>query len=316
MFIYGEGDIEFLKDTTQERIYQSHIDNREERRGRRLGASQVGNECEYSLWLSFRWASKQEDFSGRMLKLFERGQNEEAIFIRDLKRIGIDVDEVDEKTGEQFNIHMLGGHFGGYLDGVGTGFIEAPKKKHVLEFKTHNDKSFKKLKKEGVKKSKPSHYDQCQTYMHGTGLDRAFYFAVNKNDDELYSERIEYDLSYALRLIEKAKRVIFSKFPRGKISERPDFFKCKMCSNKDVCFKEALPERNCRTCAHSTPLDSGGWSCGSTGDLLPVVEQLKGCKEHRFIPPIVGEPVSVDGQNVTYKNGYIDKGYDNEKTNR
>ena len=48
---------------------------------------------------------------------------------------------------------------------MGLGIPEAPKTWHVLEFKTHNSKSFAKLEKEGVQKSNPMHYAQMQVYM-------------------------------------------------------------------------------------------------------------------------------------------------------
>ena len=59
---------------------------------------------------------------------------------------------------------------------------------HVVETKSHKEKSFKELVKhnplgggEGLKKSKPDHYAQCQSYMHAQGLSRCIYLAVNKH---------------------------------------------------------------------------------------------------------------------------------------
>jgi hypothetical protein len=82
------------------------------------------------------------------------------------------------------------------LDGVGEGFKES-KKPHTLEFKTMNEKSFKATKSMGVKQSKPIYWAQCQLGMHLAGLDRCFFFAVNKNTDEIYGERIRLDKAEA-----------------------------------------------------------------------------------------------------------------------
>ncbi len=43
----------------------------------------------------------------------------------------------------------------------------------------------------GVEKSKPIYWAQCQIGMHLAGLDRCYFFAVNKNTDEMYGERIK-----------------------------------------------------------------------------------------------------------------------------
>ena len=42
-----------------------------------LGASLLGHPCDRYLWLMFRWAVI-EKFDGRILRLFQRGQREEA----------------------------------------------------------------------------------------------------------------------------------------------------------------------------------------------------------------------------------------------
>ena len=58
--------------------------------------------------------------------------------------------EVDPETGRQWRVEAHGGHFGGSLDGVALGLLEAPKTWHVLEFKTHSVKSFADLVAKGV----------------------------------------------------------------------------------------------------------------------------------------------------------------------
>jgi len=55
-----------------------------------LGASQIGEECKRKLWYVFRWCF-QEQFSGRMYRLFNRGHLEENRFIEWLEGIGAKV---------------------------------------------------------------------------------------------------------------------------------------------------------------------------------------------------------------------------------
>ena len=265
--------------------------------GRRphLGASVLGRECERSLWYTFRWALKSEH-SGRMLRLFARGQREEDVFVSLFRSIGIKVVNIDPNTGDQYRFSDAGGHCGGSMDAAGQGFIEAPKAWHVVEMKTHNDKSFKQLCKNGVEKSKPEHFAQMQLYMYWTGMDRAFYIAVNKNDDTLYGERVRYDQAFALRLIEKARRIISSDTPPTRISEKPEWYVCRFCDFHSVCHDNTLPEVNCRTCVHSTPEMDGDarWSCARWDKNLNAEIQKKGCSEHLYIPDLINFAEQID----------------------
>jgi len=250
-----------------------------------LGASLIGHHCRRYLWLTFRWARKAQ-FSGRMLRLFERGQREEAVFVANLRAAGVEVWEVDE-NGRQYSVSTLGGHFSGSMDAVGRGFEEAPQTPHVCEFKTHNAKSFAQLVKEGVQKAKPQHYAQMHVYMGLGGFTRAFYLAVNKDTDELYSERVEFDAAAFKALVDKAESIIFSPEPLVRISQDPAWYQCRLCDMRDLCHGRAVPEVNCRTCAHATPTRDGVWLCERHNRVLSVEDQRQGCQAHRFIPSLL-----------------------------
>lgn len=252
-----------------------------------LGASQIGHKCERFLWLSFRWAFR-ERFSGRMLRLFRRGQMEESTVLADLRAIGVDVQDVNPITGKQ---HWFGeGHFGGSCDGlIFSGLTEAPKTKHVLEIKTHSVKSFADLKAKGVQASKPMHWAQMQVYMHAFGVDRAFYYAVCKDTDEIYTERVKAQPEEALELFDKAKRLSTSDRMPPPLSTDPTWYECKYCPAHDLCHGSKLTrEVNCRTCAHSTATEKGGWTCAHWEAEIPTVEaQRNGCDEHILHPDLV-----------------------------
>ena len=247
-------------------------DNVEDWRRAHLGDSIIGDPCERLLWYAFRWFSPP-DFKGRILRLFRRGQNEEATIVADLRLAGVTVSE-GPTEGEQWRFSSLGGHFGGSMDAAILGLHEAPKTWHVGEFKTHNKKSFDLLVKDGVEKSKPKHYAQMQSYMHKSGMTRAVYIAVCKDDDRYHLERIHYDKYFAGELQEKAERIIFATEPPPKLSERPDYYLCKWCSHYQICHQDqTTEERNCRTCQFSTPLKDGGWLCTKYTCMLDVDEQ-------------------------------------------
>lgn len=272
-------------DTTIARIYKAWEAKQSQHHRTHLGASRIGRECERELWYEFRWA-KKPSFSGRMLRLFARGQSEEAVIVSDLRMAGIQVHDHDD-NGKQFQFTDYAGHFAGSMDGCGKGFVEAPEAWHVLEFKTHNDKSFALLEREGVQKAKPEHYAQMQTYMGWSGMRRAAYFAINKNTDDIYMERIQYDDTEFERIRAKAKSIIFSEVPPPRINESPSFYKCKMCAMASVCHGYEAPERNCRTCVCCHALEDGGWGCSFRQKMLTTEEQVAGCGDHGFIAELL-----------------------------
>ena len=250
-----------------------------------LGASLIGKECERALWYDFRWTTKAK-FPGRVLRLFETGHLAEARLVQNLRRTGATVLEVDPETGRQFRVQAHGGHFGGSLDGIALNLLEAPKTWHVLEFKTHSAKSFADLAAKNVRQSKPQHFAQMQIYMSLIGLARAVYVAVNKDNDDLYIERVELDTAVSTRLLEKAQRVIFAATPLPRISDDPSWYQCRLCDHADVCHGKQAAEINCRTCLHATPID-GGWHCARHNKSLTEVDQRTACTHHLYLPPLV-----------------------------
>ncbi|MFM6996940.1 MAG: oxidoreductase [Limnohabitans sp.] len=267
-----------------------------------LGASLIGHECDRFLWLTFRWAGA-ERFDGRMLRLFDTGKREEPRVYEELRGIGCEV-HADDGTA-QFRVATLGGHFGGSLDGAVLGLPEAPKTWHVVEIKTHSDKLFAELVKKGVREAKPMHWVQMQTYMHLTGMDRALYYAVNKNTDALHIERVERDAAEGERIVAKAKRIIEAATPPAKLSEDPAWFACKWCRFHGQCHGTQAPEVNCRTCVHATPVTDKPdalWHCERGLSAIQAPREAHPC--HLYIPPLLaalGEPVDADDESVTYQ---------------
>jgi hypothetical protein len=260
------------------------------RLSRRLGASQIGRECERELWYGFRWCRPASaGFNGRMRRLFDRGHREEQVFIDELRGIGCDVRATNPATGEQFEFTAVDGHVVAKIDGVALGIPEAPRTWHNLSFKTINTKGHAALLKDGVA-SKPEHVAQAQVEMHLAQLTRTLYLSANKDTDDLYAERIRYDEALAQRLMEKAERVVYAPEPLQKLSEDAAFWKCKGCTLATVCHGQALPPVSCRTCLHATPERGGDgrWSCAYWKQDIPNVEaQQAACPNHRFIPALL-----------------------------
>ena len=185
--------------------------------------------------------------------------------------------------------------------GSRSGFLEAPKTWHVLEFKTHGLKSFRELVAKGVTEAKPQHQAQMQIYMHLTGLTRAMYVAVCKDTDDLHVERVRADADAAERLLAKASRVIHAARPPSRISEDPAWFECRFCDHHELCHGDAAAVVTCRSCLHATPVD-GGWHCARHDAAIGEQEQRAACARHLFIPDLVpGEVVDAGDDHVVYR---------------
>ena len=250
-----------------------------------LGASQIGHACDRKLWFDFRWCSKPK-FDGRMYRLFDTGNLQEARLVKDLRDIGIEVFDRDPDTDSQIHYEAFGGHYSGSLDGVGRGFKES-KQWHVLEFKTSSVKAFAVLKKNGVKSAKFEHYCQMNQYMSWAKLERAYYFCVCKDTDEIYGERVPLDKELVERLEARANRIVFADVPATRISDNEDSPDCLFCQHKDICFGNRIPDVSCRTCAFANPEETGIWMCTRDNTRLCNAKQREILPCHVFIPQLI-----------------------------
>jgi hypothetical protein len=251
-----------------------------------LGLSMIGEECRRKLQYNHYWAFKGE-YNTRIARLFQVGHDAEAGMIADLNKVGITVFD------EQKEIRGTAGHWMGHIDGKGahlkpngTLVSEEDDDDFLVEFKTHNDASFKDMKKKKVLLSKPMHYGQCQTYMGHLVLDKALYMALNKNTSEIYIEWVDFDEDYFKESKRKEIDVISADTLLPRVGTgRPTWFACKTCSAKDACFKGRI-EQNCRTCQHVDVLDDGKWACNyyklasEDNVLLSEKEQRTGCPSY------------------------------------
>ena len=239
-----------------------------------LGASLIGRECAFELWLSFRWCM-QKSFEGQVLRLFNRGHLEEARFLAMLEAAGLEV-WYETPEGGQFKFSYHGGHFGSALDAIVKGVPDIPDGAPAYgEFKTHNEKSYAKLAGskpkwpakrvggDGLLNAKYEHYVQMQICMGAYELEYGLYMAVNKDTDELYAEIIKFDQTVFDRYHDRAGMIIFTDEAPARISDSPGWWKCKFCDFKGICHKGETPLKNCRTCVYVTAEQDGTWGCSA-----------------------------------------------------
>ena len=256
-----------------------------------MGVSQLGQSCGRRLWLQFHWAII-EKFPGRILRLFRRGHLEEKTIINDLTSIGVDFIKTN---GEQARVDF-GAHVSGSVDGLIAGGVPGDEKTpHLFEAKTHSLKSFRDLVKNGVEKSKFIHFIQMQVYMLGSGMPKALYYAVCKDNDEIYTEIVEYNDDIAGKYVERGQRIALNPRLPEPISASPDWWECKFCPAYGFCHKTIEPppiiNQNCRTCQWATAEEDSTWTCeriqGDGGKNIPLEFQRTGCEHYKQHPDLL-----------------------------
>lgn len=224
-----------------------------------LGASQIGDQCYRALWYSLHWTSEGQRWSARSLRIADRGNREEYRFQEWLAMVCEKTLFTNPKTGKQWKAKALNGIFSGSCDGV----IKYKGEWYLVEFKTHANKYYNPVVKKGVKAARPKHWFQMQMYMHLLNLRKAIYFAINKDNDEIYTEVVELDQFVPDSQLDKAKTVIEARsgLDMPKISEATTWWECNLCDHKPVCKGGKEPHKNCRTCAFAVPNHDDVWTC-------------------------------------------------------
>lgn len=275
-----------------------------------LGMSQIGEPCARKSWYRFRFV-KQEIFDAATLKRFEDGHRTEALVIERLRLLeGIELIDIDLRTGKQIGFVDLDGHFRGHADGSILGIFQAPKALHVLEVKCCSEKKFNELKKivselgekAALKKWNEIYYGQGMLYCDYMGATRHYLVVATPGGRDWMGVRTNADPATAIKLRAKANRVIKSNAPLDKVSNDKSWFECRYCAFSEICHENTQPERNCRTCIHSTPVENGEWLCSRWGKKITTEEQIAGCQVHIYLPGLVpGEVVNADEKGILYR---------------
>jgi hypothetical protein len=192
-----------------------------------IGLSQVGHDCDRYLYYVHRNAARDPVYP-RTIRIWERGDWEEARIIEDLENIGCNVRD------EQKEISLLGGTIRGHIDGIVNNVPSATETDHLLEIKTMNDASWKQFQKKGIKEVNFQYWIQAQVYAHYLKLKRILFVAVNKNTEERCFERIHVKAGIADKYYDRVCSIIALETPPKRIGG-PDWYQCKMCSFKNTC---------------------------------------------------------------------------------
>ena len=245
-----------------------------------LGMSQIGHECDRYIWLTFFWYYVATH-AARLLRIFRTGNVTEDVVLGDLAKIpGVTVESSTPEGGQFRLLSSEVPAFQGSMDAVAYGLPEHPDEWVVVEIKSSNKSRFNELKKKGVKASNRQYFDQLQMYMRESGLKRGLFLSRCKDDDQIYTEWLEHDQYYTNNLVDRAKNILSQETAPPKIYDTPDFYKCKMCSAKDVCHSNAELPKNCRTCTNMNfNRNENTWTCQKHNVELNTTGQREGCEQ-------------------------------------
>ena len=242
-----------------------------------LGLSGLGDTCLRKVWLGWRHCY-EPSFPPRLLRLFQRGDREEFVFVDLLRKAGFEVFEVGE-DGKQFKVSEFEGHLSGHLDGVTLPpkhlWVGDEPQPVLLEFKTYNDKRFRELCKNRVEVNDIKYYFQMQGYMGLMNLSGALFCAVNKNDDNLYFEYVPFKPTAFEALLARAEEVLTATSPPTRISNIPSYYECKWCDAHKVCHGGVPALKSCRSCKFSEPGPDASWECAKGREYGTVCELWK-----------------------------------------
>lgn len=243
-------------------------DSEKPREGRAyIGASIVGYTCDAMLAFQLR-GFPDNHIPARVKRIFNTGHWFEDYVVKDLKKAGVSVWEVDGLTGKQHAYTEWGGHVVCHMDG----HCEVDGKLCVLEVKSMNESSFTKFKSSGVKLSHPKYFAQMQMMMGMSGIHEALFIALSKNTQEYHAELVGFDIFEWSFIQERIGRALLG--TASKIASDETDWRCRECPKSGACWTGALPTPLCRNCRHSEPTESGGWRCTKSGRTDPELCSL------------------------------------------
>lgn len=219
--------------------------NNQEEKRKYIGASEIGDSCNKKIQNNFIGIPREE-FSGRLLKIFQTGHLFEYMAHTWLTDIGFEIiTEFPNK--ERIGFSLADGRLQGHVDGIITSGPKTLELNYpiVWECKTWKEQRFKSVEKNGALKTEPKYAYQIalyQAYLEpffpGVCINPALLTSINKNTSETIHELIPFDKKKAQEASDRAVHIIKAtedNLELPKISLDKNNWHCKMCEYNNYC---------------------------------------------------------------------------------
>lgn len=194
-----------------------------------IGASIIGSECMREIWYSYK-NFESESIKPKTRRTWDIGKHLEQLVLNWIEKAGIKIARIWYDL-EAENMPYFKGHIDAMWTKKGEAFA-------IFEIKTAKDSSFKLFVKHGLKKWDPRYYAQIQSYMGMSGVFNAYIVVLNKDNSEIFDEKVEFDPNFYESLKNKAQLIHNAQIPPPRIHNSPAWYQCKMCKFKKVCHSE------------------------------------------------------------------------------
>jgi hypothetical protein len=204
--------------------------NKAEQNRSYIGASSIGSDCYRRIWYEYQ-NTTTNIIPAKSQRIFMVGKKLENMILDLLDQTKLTV--VRPHAQNHYLEYFDDDH--PFIRGHCDAIILNPET--ILEIKTAKDASFKKFKKESLRKWNPQYYDQLQTYMGMSKIKKAIILVFNKDNSEFWDEEVKFDAARYETLKQKAIMIAESKIPPPKINGSPLFYLCRTCKFREECHK-------------------------------------------------------------------------------
>lgn len=201
-----------------------------------LGASAIGGDCLRKIQFDWMCASKHP---ARTQRIFARGNAMEQVVADAFRAAGFDMERGTPACG----FSAMQGLFQGHCDGIirnGPDFLTYP---CLWEHKALGSKGWKQIEKHGLRSAYAHYFAQVQVYQAYLNLTEnpALFTALNSDTCELLHILVPFEPETAQAWSDRAVRIVEATMAHEllpRVAEKPDDWRCKMCSHKDRCWSD------------------------------------------------------------------------------
>lgn len=200
-----------------------------------LGASSIGYPCSRKIWYGYRMERTPPE--PRLALIFDTGKRLEDMVLDYLEIAAANIEGFELIRASEDNnwLHTASREVPQFQGHYDAKIIIAGSLAIILEIKTAKDAEFNNFKKKGLTTWRPEYYAQIQSYMGMENIPNGVELVINKDNQQIHEEWLQFDAIYYAELEERARGIIEATEPPERINKNPTFYLCQSCSYKREC---------------------------------------------------------------------------------